>query len=61
MEGWHSSSWDALPNYAHEFCVGEPLYFALLSDVRGALSTSAIQPMTTGARGNKNFLPFLIL
>lgn len=56
VEGWHPSSRQTFLNDMHELSVREPLYYGFLSDVWGAFTTSAIQSMTTGTSGSKNFL-----
>ena len=58
MEGWHSSSGDTFLNDARQFSIREPLHFAILGDVWGALSTSTVQPVTACAGGSKNLLSF---
>ena len=56
MESWHSSSGDTFLNDARQLSIRKPLHFAILSDVWSTLSTSTVQPVTTGAGGSKNLL-----
>jgi hypothetical protein len=58
MEGWHSSSGDTFLNDARQLSIRKALHFAILSDVWGALSTSTVQPVTTGAGGSEDLLSF---